>query len=415
MTAHDGRARPDLESVRNADRLFRRVLFAAGSVLTACLLLIAYGIGVGTAERLWPSTWTETMALAGWGGVLLLVAGGFVLALYFLLRDLVRLRALCRHLPTESVARHRVVEAAREIMTDTDRVELPSLRVVRSPLRIVFTYGWLRPTVIVSTALIDHLEPGELRAVLRHEAHHARRLDPLRLTVAGFAVGVVGFLPMVRDLYARMREAIEIAADDGAILDNPANRLDLAAALTKLARDPWGSTPRSHSHSLCAGLSESDGEMVLRRIRRLVGEPVRGPGRSRLRSRLVSTGFCVALVGTAAASGQGIPDDPAVASSTLDPAFAVHQDGESLVESEEVNVPESESEEVNVSEAESRPSRGRGPRHCREEGAHPRHGAAWCAERGYLEVEDAPRDVEEDEVGSSRKGRSRRGSGRRGS
>lgn len=47
-----------------------------------------------------------------------------------------------------------------------------------------FTYGLLRPRVMLSQGLVGSLDDGELEAVLRHELAHARRRDPLRILIA---------------------------------------------------------------------------------------------------------------------------------------------------------------------------------------------------------------------------------------
>ncbi|WP_017620496.1 M48 family metalloprotease, partial [Nocardiopsis gilva] len=59
--------------------------------------------------------------------------------------------------------------------------------VVDEPRPYAFTFGMLRPRVAVSRSLLDNLEPGEVAAVLAHEAAHVRGRDPLKTLLARLA------------------------------------------------------------------------------------------------------------------------------------------------------------------------------------------------------------------------------------
>src|SRR5262249_14622035 len=45
----------------------------------------------------------------------------------------------------------------------------PMVRVVSSELPLAWTSGWLRPRILLSTWMIEHLDQRELEAVLMHE------------------------------------------------------------------------------------------------------------------------------------------------------------------------------------------------------------------------------------------------------
>ena len=83
---------------------------------------------------------------------------------------------------------------------------------------------------------ITQLSPGELRAVVEHEACHARRRDPLRLAVVHVAADGFGFLSPLRRLAASQAAVADLAADGAAVaaLGSPQ---PLAAALVRL-REP---------------------------------------------------------------------------------------------------------------------------------------------------------------------------------
>ncbi|MEZ0291633.1 MAG: M56 family metallopeptidase, partial [Solirubrobacteraceae bacterium] len=64
--------------------------------------------------------------------------------------------------------------------------------VVRDSRPLAFCTGLLRPQLFVSSGAVAALGEGELRAVVEHEAHHARRRDPLRLLAAQTAEDAFG-------------------------------------------------------------------------------------------------------------------------------------------------------------------------------------------------------------------------------
>jgi Peptidase family M48 len=99
-----------------------------------------------------------------------------------------------------------------------------------------FCAGLLRPRVCITEAALARLSADELRAVVEHEACHARRRDPLRLVVAQVAADGFGFLAPLRRLPARQAAVADLAADAAAVAAL-GSRKPLAAALVRL-REP---------------------------------------------------------------------------------------------------------------------------------------------------------------------------------
>lgn len=95
----------------------------------------------------------------------------------------------------------------------------------------VFAHGLRAPRVLITTAGLTALSQGELAAVMHHEAHHLRRRDPLRLTVAHSLGRAMFMFPLVGDLSRQLATATELEADRGAI--RGAGRIQLASALTR--------------------------------------------------------------------------------------------------------------------------------------------------------------------------------------
>ena len=92
-----------------------------------------------------------------------------------------------------------------------------SVSVVRDSRPLAFCSGLLRPQLYLSDSAVAALGEGELRAVVEHEAHHARRRDPLRLLAAQTAEDAFGFLPPLRGLARREAALADLAADSAAV------------------------------------------------------------------------------------------------------------------------------------------------------------------------------------------------------
>lgn len=94
--------------------------------------------------------------------------------------------------------------------------ELPSgVGVVESTRPFALTVGWVRPRVLVSTALFERLTEAQLEVVIAHERAHATRRDALAVTVA--RVLSLAHLPHVRrGIVAELSLACEQACDEAA-------------------------------------------------------------------------------------------------------------------------------------------------------------------------------------------------------
>ena len=99
-----------------------------------------------------------------------------------------------------------------------------------------FCGGVLRPKVVVTTELLDALDPAERGAVVTHELSHARSRGPLKLVLGQVVVRSFFWVPVLRDLVDRYLLLTEIAADRAAIAaTSPAA---LAGALSQVLETP---------------------------------------------------------------------------------------------------------------------------------------------------------------------------------
>lgn len=107
--------------------------------------------------------------------------------------------------------------------------------VIAAARPVAFTYGWCAPRICLSQALLQLLAPDALEAVLRHERHHLRRRDPLRLAIVRALAAGAFVVPALRDVHAHSLTLLELAADAAAMAP-PHGRGPLARALYAFVR-----------------------------------------------------------------------------------------------------------------------------------------------------------------------------------
>lgn len=110
------------------------------------------------------------------------------------------------------------------------------LRLVEERGCFSFTYGAIRPCVVVSRTLFDSVSSDELEAVLVHERYHVGNLDPLKVVLARALARGFFFLPALRELEGRYVAGRELAADRRAL--RRCGHRPLASALLKVVRGP---------------------------------------------------------------------------------------------------------------------------------------------------------------------------------
>ncbi|ADB50904.1 M56 family metallopeptidase [Conexibacter woesei] len=108
------------------------------------------------------------------------------------------------------------------------------------PRPLAFCAGLLRPRVYVSQGALDGLGRDELLALLAHEAHHARRRDPLRRVLADVLAESLFFLPVLRPLGERRAALAELRADAAAVAACGGDVRALAGALLSFEQADLG-------------------------------------------------------------------------------------------------------------------------------------------------------------------------------
>jgi beta-lactamase regulating signal transducer with metallopeptidase domain len=247
---------------------------------------------------------------------------GISLGLLTLFRQLAATAVLIRRLVAQKVALPlSVVVAARGLDLD-GRID-----VVADQRPFSFCYWFLRPRICLSTALVERLEPDELRAVLHHERYHLRQRDPLRQIVARYFAAGLYVVPVVDELLSFHTLQKEIEADQEAVRASGDVR-SLASALYKLL-------PDADDVSLGLLVPVSSLSVTEARIDQLVaGRPV-SLALSRLSvalsgGALVAAAVLVAVKGGASVAFEALPPLYAVPGLLVGPAsllFAAAVDG----------------------------------------------------------------------------------------
>jgi Zn-dependent protease with chaperone function len=91
------------------------------------------------------------------------------------------------------------------------------VRIVGGSRPAAFCAGLIRPQVYITECAVARLARDELRAVVEHEAAHARRGDPLRLAIAGVTADALGFIPALRGLARAQANVADLVADRATI------------------------------------------------------------------------------------------------------------------------------------------------------------------------------------------------------
>jgi len=214
--------------VKRADRVFTIMLglaLASSAILLALLLTLAPRVEQ-LAARGAEDTADVVAAL-----VLLLAVCGISLGVVTLFRQILATAVLIRGLVAQKVALPSSVIVAASGLGLDGRID-----VVADERPFSFCYWFLRPRICLSTALVERLDPDELRAVLYHERYHLRQRDPLRQVVARYFAAGLYVVPVVDELLAFHTLQKEIEADQEAVRASGDVR-SLASALYKLLPD----------------------------------------------------------------------------------------------------------------------------------------------------------------------------------
>jgi len=143
----------------------------------------------------------------------------------------------------------------------------PALRILPSRSPLAVAGGLRRPTVVLSTWLLEHLDPQELESVVTHELAHLARRDYLTRWLGRVLRDATVYLPGA--WYAlRVLEADDELSADALAVSTTGRPLAMASALGKV----WRALSTSESAGLAGIPAYAGGSMALieQRLERLI-------------------------------------------------------------------------------------------------------------------------------------------------
>ena len=111
-----------------------------------------------------------------------------------------------------------------------------SVQVIDAAEPIIGVIGGWRPQVVTTECIISACSRDEFRQVVAHEAAHVSARDNLKLLLLLACPDALAWTTLGAALSERWRREAEFAADERATGDDPQKRVELAAALIKVAR-----------------------------------------------------------------------------------------------------------------------------------------------------------------------------------
>jgi beta-lactamase regulating signal transducer with metallopeptidase domain len=167
------------------------------------------------------------------------------------------------------------------------RLGVPTVPILLRPLDspLALNLGLIRPRVLLSTWMIEHLDMRELEAVLAHELGHTAQRDYPLIWLATVLRDAFFYLPTSWAAHRRLKREKELACDELAVATTR-RPLALASALVKV----W--QPSLAGLTLAQPLVETDSS-VETRIQRLMSRPQAGATWTRPRV----WGLAVAMAG----------------------------------------------------------------------------------------------------------------------
>jgi len=225
-------------------------------------------------------------------GVALPLAMGLI-ALGALGLGMVRLMLMTRVVTRNAVWAGPELQAFADELAQRLGTTRPRLLLCAYHRPLAFTCGLFRPTVLLSTWMVEHLDRRELEAVLAHELEHVARRDYVLIWLATMLRDAFFYLPTSWTAYRQLQHEKELACDD-LVVGATQRPLALASALAKV----WQHTvegPRLARGGTAQRLVGVD-ESINGRIERLLA--AHGPTASTPRLRLGTLGVSMsALIG----------------------------------------------------------------------------------------------------------------------
>jgi Zn-dependent protease with chaperone function len=258
-------------------------------VASLALSIAALHHFVGRACFLGAPTWDYMLGVALPLGMGAIALGGLGLGI-------VRVAVMARLVDRWGIPAGPELEALAEDLARQLRAPRPRVLVGAFGRPLALTCGLVRPTLLLSTWMVERLDQRELEAVLAHELGHAARRDYLVVWLATLLRDAFLYLPTSWGAYRHLQREKEPACDDLAV-GATRRPLALASALAKV----WGQVAGGTGLGLPQALADEDDAIELR-IERLLEDPGATPDRTGSRVMAIGVGT-LALAGLLALEG----------------------------------------------------------------------------------------------------------------
>lgn len=107
--------------------------------------------------------------------------------------------------------------------------------VIRHSQPFAFTLGLFKPSIFLSTGLMELLDDHELEAVIYHERFHKEHKDPLKMFLLSMFSSAMAYFPILKWCHQHYKTSREVLADDYA-MSVQGSSLYLGGALLKLLK-----------------------------------------------------------------------------------------------------------------------------------------------------------------------------------
>lgn len=134
----------------------------------------------------------------------------------------------------KKMERHKLHALSKELNSRYDRAG-QDIIVVNSPKPTAFTMGFFRRRIVLSTGLLNMLDPRELESVIFHEICHYERFDPLKSFIVTLVSDIMWYIPVIKGLANHFKTLQELVADQYA-MRKMGSSFELGGALLKLAK-----------------------------------------------------------------------------------------------------------------------------------------------------------------------------------
>lgn len=168
-------------------------------------------------------------------------------------------------LPKQGI-NHSYEELHERFLTLVEKLNLPRIPklIISLEIDVPMAIGWLKPVVLVPSAMVTGLTPAQLDMLLLHELAHIRRHDYLVNLIQSFVEILLFFHPAVFWVSKQMRIEREYCSDDIAV-GHCGNALAYAHTLADTA-----SLTHQHRHAIPSMAMAATGGDLKQRVVRLV-------------------------------------------------------------------------------------------------------------------------------------------------